>query len=499
MSARTPKLFLALLASCFAVSLLPASAGAATTFQYAVTAYGPNNSLQATPYGSLVVGKLDSTKNTGIAVRHGADPAFFTVTQALGITSYYSSSINGLAPGDTIEVRQPSAAVSPTESYVIPAITTTMTVGSGVVSGAVPANQLIEVDSGALCGNMGGKSVRIGKTPGSYSTTFKQPLVVGDYVRTSAYSDAGDELSYFAYTAGEAPCLSVTSSPNNDVEPGAPATAKPFSIYLGGLTGSVAPDFKLVQSRGGTALFTTTSGAGFFATDVAQPALPGDRFDIYRPQGAATPTYSYVVPQVTAVFDPSVDLVAVDAPATTAVSAFPCRQYTCPSENTRTARARPAGRTILDFSKDSGDGAIVDLLATDRVNAEVTMPGTKLQYDVAAAVGDLVAPVASAKLPRTIKIAALAKALKKGYKLKLTSNEPGTAALTLGKLAKVTVPVKSGSNTLTLKFTKSGKKAIKKLAAAGRKAKPLSVSLTSLVTDAAGNTASTTKKSTIKR
>jgi hypothetical protein len=51
---------------------------------------------------------------------------------------------------------------------------------------------------------------------------------------------------------------------------------------------------------------------------------------------------------------------------------------------------------------------------------------------------------------------------------------------------------------LKFKFTKAGKKQIKKLAAKGKKAKPLSVSLTSVVTDASGNASTVVKKTKIK-
>jgi hypothetical protein len=113
--------------------------------------------------------------------------------------------------------------------------------------------------------------------------------------------------------------------------------------------------------------------------------------------------------------------------------------------------------------------------------------------------GDLVAPVQSFKLPNKLKIASLVKALRKGYKLKLNSNEAGTVKLSLGKLATVTKPVKPGSNNFRLKFTKSGKKQIKKLAAKGKRAKSLSVTLTSVVTDASGNSSTVVKKTKIKR
>jgi hypothetical protein len=55
-----------------------------------------------------------------------------------------------------------------------------------------------------------------------------------------------------------------------------------------------------------------------------------------------------------------------------------------------------------------------------------------------------------------------------------------------------------GTNTYRLKFSKAGKKQIKKLAAKGKKAKPLSLTLTSVVTDASGNSSTVAKKTKLK-
>jgi hypothetical protein len=61
-------------------------------------------------------------------------------------------------------------------------------------------------------------------------------------------------------------------------------------------------------------------------------------------------------------------------------------------------------------------------------------------------------------------------------------------------LAKATRSVIAGTTTVTLKFTKAGKKAIKKL----RKRNSRLATLTSKVTDASGNVSTIVKRTKIK-
>jgi hypothetical protein len=194
-----------------------------------------------------------------------------------------------------------------------------------------------------------------------------------------------------------------------------------------------------------------------------------------------------------------VDLAAVDAPAADKIEVEYCMPYACEGRSSRGAMNTPAGRTLFDFARPEGRYIPADLVADSALQVYFDNADETLSIRFLATPGDLVAPVQSFKLPSKLKISSLVKALKKGYKLKLKSNEAGMVTLSLGKLATVTKPVKPGSNIFRLKFTKSGKKQIKKLAKKGKKAKPLSVTLTSVVTDAEGNASTFAKKTSIKR
>ena len=64
--------------------------------------------------------------------------------------------------------------------------------------------------------------------------------------------------------------MKTTSDPS-------PAGPTPYPLSINGLYNSVAPDFKLVQVRGGATINTSTGSGGSGYFNVAQPALPGDR------------------------------------------------------------------------------------------------------------------------------------------------------------------------------------------------------------------------------
>jgi hypothetical protein len=503
---------LACFAAAFAASALigAGSAGAAGIYKYNLQMSGPNNSVRPEAYGSYDVTSLDVSKSVNVQVRHGANPSYSTQTAAAGPNMIYGpQNLIGLAPGDTIEVRQPSGAVAPTESYVIPPLTVNIAAGSRAVTGTVPAGLQLDTEARTGCKYNNTEDDHFGASTGSFSHTLAAPAVPGDWFRAQTYSATGDVTGYYAYVPGETPCLGVSAFPSGDPTPGMPPDPKPYQLYVSNLADSVTTTVRIVHRRGAAVLSSTNYTATYVSDYDAEPALPGDVYELYRPQGAATPTYTYAVPQVSSIFDPSVDLVAVDAPAGSMVMALPCRQFSCPDENLQELLNPLAGRTFFDFSRPSPDGSAVDLLPTDRIYAEYDSPSGDLHYSIRSTPGDLVAPTQSIKLPNKIKLASLLKALKKGYKVKLTSNEPGTAKLALTlpaattsakkkskpvTLATASKAVKAGTNSITLKFTKSGKKALKKLS----KKHSRSVVLSSTVTDASGNASTIAKTAKIK-
>jgi hypothetical protein len=332
---------------------------------------------------------------------------------------------------------------------------------------------------------------------GAFSVPYVK-ILPGESVTLNAVSPTGDNTLITTTSTGETPCIEVYAAGHVQPAPGSPPDPTPFRIQVSHLVQSLFPTLRVVLRRGSTTLIDQSTSNDYFNGDLAVQPQPGDVVDIYRPQGAPAPTFTATIPQVSSVFDASIDRLAVDGPAARVLYASPCRAFGCVNENVRSTRDAPAGRTILDFSKPEGASSPVDMRPDDFVFTQYVNPENTLTYAFRAQSGDLVPPVQSFKLAGKIKISALVKALKKGLKIKLKSNEVGTAKLTLGKFASAKGNVKVGTNTLTLKFSKSGKKALKKFAAKGKKAKPLSVTLTSVVKDASGNASTVTKTTKIK-
>jgi hypothetical protein len=377
---------------------------------------------------------------------------------------------------------------------VIPSPTVSLAAGGTSISGTVPAGL-----TGTLIGDyrcdVNEQPVPLGA--GAFSVP-RVKIVPGQLAQLAVSSSQGDVTSILAASPGETPCITISAVADVLPPPGAPAPAGSYNINIDHLLSNHGQSVRVVARRGSTAYFDQSADSPYLSTNSTTKPLPGDVVDVYRPKTAPTPSYSQTIPQVSAKFDAAVDLIAVDTPAGGVLRAYACRTYTCGNENARGLRDFVAGRKVLNFGASEGSNVAIDLHPTDIVNVYFTNADFSMSYAYQALPGDLVAPTASFKLPSKLKISSLVKSLKKGYKLKLSSTEAGTASLKLGKLASISKPVKVGSNTFYLKFSKSGKKQIKKLAKKGKKAKPLTVSLTSVVTDASGNAATVTKSTKIK-
>jgi hypothetical protein len=342
--------------------LIGAAAPAAGAFTYTFNLNGPNNPEGSEPGGYFVVNGLNPALDAQITVRHGAAPAFVTANILAGNSSYYGSYAAGIVPGDTLEVRQPMAAVLPSATYTIPAATASFALGSSSISGTSPAGFLLEVASGDAGCDQGGRARRLGRTGGAFQLDTGRTLVAGDSVTATIFSDDGNSTYYRQYVPGETPCLRVESDIIDFQAPGGAPPAKPYRVSLSGLNPAVASDVKVEHVRGGSVIESMSSPSYYLDARDAAPALPGDRFNIYRPQGAATPSFSIEIPTVTATFDPSVDRVAVNAPASDGIFSRACRQFSCPGEFGRSAPAGGAGRTVFDYGVPSGEGPKMDLL-----------------------------------------------------------------------------------------------------------------------------------------
>jgi hypothetical protein len=472
-----------------ALGIFSSAASAGTTYDFYANIVADSNGT--TYRGNIAVNNINIGLNTRIVVvtAVGAD---YDVTTAAG-ADYLSANIPTLSAGDTVTVRQPAAA-APTETYLIPAPSINVVAGGNVLTGNIPAGLIGVVEGDHRC-DVGSLSYTV--PAGAFNVAYSK-IIPGEQVSVTSFSPSGDETAVVRQAAGETPCISVDGGTVIGPILGGPAPVAPNSVEVSHLLDNIASSVRVVLRRGASILADNSADGDSVSKSFAQQPLPGDIVDVYRPKTAPNPTYSATIPQVSSVFDPAAELVAIDGPAAGLLLTNPCRAYNCSNDSTRSARPAAAGRTLLDFKTSQGYNLPLDLRPDDITNVDFFDPDFTFHYEFPSHPGDLVAPTQSFKLPGKLKVSALVKALKKGYKIKLKSNEAGTAQLSLGKLAKVTKSVTPGTTTLKLKFSKSGKKAIRKLAAKGRKAKPLSVTLTSLVTDSSGNASTVAKKTKIK-
>ncbi|MGK2877985.1 MAG: hypothetical protein ACSLFF_05360 [Solirubrobacterales bacterium] len=495
-------LLLALMLAATAAAV-PA-AQAATIFDYEVSVDDGASAFPAS--GDVRVEQLDTTKTTRIIVSPPTGPnRYDSGVLALGASGFSTPDITSLTGGDTITVRQPGTSLAPTESIVIPPIQINLSVGAGVITGFMPAGVVGAIYGENRCND---RPVPHSLPSGSFSIPYGK-MLPGEKVQAIAATLDGDDFYYLRHAPGESPCVEINAHTPTPPATGDPPNATPYDLEVSNLNADVALSVRAVLRRGALILSDTSADALSINAEIAPQPLPGDVIDIYRPKTALTPSHSRTIPAVSAVFDSSAELVAVNGPAAAQIMVGLCRAFSCPMENIRTRLDVAAGRTFFDFKAAEGLFGPVDLRADDRVGVVYNDPDNLISHTFTAVPGDLVAPQQSLKLPGKLKLATLRKALKKGYKVKLKSNESGVAKLALTlpaatssakkksrpvTLATATKSVKVGTTTITLKFTKSGRKAIKKLS----RKRSRSVVLTSTVTDASGNASTIVKKTKIK-
>ncbi|MGK2877987.1 MAG: hypothetical protein ACSLFF_05370 [Solirubrobacterales bacterium] len=424
-------------------------------------------------------------------------------------TSYSPPYITGLAPGDTVSVRQPGDSPGPTEVFTIPDASLNVFTGATVLTGSVPAGWIGSVRGDYRC-ELPLTVQTVGA--GAFSVPYSKVLP-GEVVALSLFNPTGDRVELNRHSPGETPCVEVEAILYPPSAPGGAVDPSPFEIDVDHLILSVSPSVRLVLRRGSTILADVSEDISYAGINFPTKPLPGDVVDVYRPKTAPTPTFSMTLPQVSGVFDPAVDKVAMKTPAAGMIAAYFCRTYICSGENLRASLNVPAGVNLLDFSRAQSYYPAMDLRPDDLNAGVYEDPDHTLSYYFEITPGDLVAPTQSIKLAGKIKRSKLIKAFKKGFKIKLQSTEAGTAKLSLTlppastkskkkpkkkprtiTLASATKPVRVGSTTIFLKFTKSGKRALKKLPKKGSR----SAVLTSTVTDASGNASTIVKKTKIK-
>ncbi|MBJ7458933.1 MAG: hypothetical protein JHD02_07095 [Thermoleophilaceae bacterium] len=483
-------------------SAVPAQAG--TTYDFNV---GLDDGVySSTPGGNVAISGLSFADTRRIVVTAPSGSVRLdTGVLAAGASNYFSSHLTGFAPGDTVSVRQPGSSVAPTESFTIPNTGLSVVTGATAITGTVPAGWSGNVRGDYRCGL---PTVTQTFGAGAFSMPYSR-ILPGETASLTNFNTSGDYIELVRHSPGETPCVRVDAISDAPYSPGGAADPTPYEVGVDHLLTSVSQSVRIVLRRGATILADASQDTTYGSTEFATKPLPGDIVDIYRPKTAPSPSSSMTLPPVSGVFDAAVDKVAINTPAAGLITAYFCRTYVCATQNARSALNVPAGVKLLDFAAPQSRYAAMDVRPDDVVTGLFEDPDHTIDYYFEITPGDLVAPTQSFRLAGKLKRKSLIKAFKKGFKVSLSSTEVGSAKLSLTlplastkskkkprtiTLANATRPVVIGTTTVYLKFTKSGRKALKGLP----KKTSRSATLTSTVTDTSGNASTIVKKTKIK-
>jgi hypothetical protein len=486
------------LATVLIALVCAASASAGDKFKYDVVLHPL--SYSGSPSGGVTVNGLDTSLTTTIKVTVGGVPAAPAVFAA-GPPANRSVSGKTFVPGDTITVEQPSGTFL--ETFTIPNVSLTGTVGSTLQTGHAPDGTVSILGYRELCQSLASDDFVVQPQGGAFTFTIPKPLAAGQSYSLLNYPGKGDTVRYDDVAPGETPCIYVSGDPNTTY-PGNPPDPTPYSFQAFELRSVVATGARILLRRGGAVLvdYTNASASYSIGADSAVQPLPGDVVELYRPQGAGSPSATFTIPAVSAVYDPSISLVAVDAPAASRIEAEAGTFYAMFSAQRAAVNTAP-GRTFLNFAENQSYERPFSLASPDYLAARWYSQDATRTYSVAPAPGDLVAPTISIKLAKKFKLAKLGTSLSAS----ITSSEAAVANLKLtlpGKLktsaakakaprviATAKVTLRAGVTKVKVKFTKSGKKLIAKMR---KKHYPTNKATLSIVaTDFSGNAGAATK------
>ena len=483
----------ALAGALVALAIIP---GSASAYRYDVGSLGSS--------GDARVINLDKTRTYTIRVTNGG------VQQARkdGAAGLSSDQVSvTIQPGWVVEVYQPQAALptpltAPTESFTVPNLTVGATLGGTSATGTGPAGWTAMVQRGPSCLTMLPELIDAPIVGGAFSAALRSPVRGRDSFSVVATSPTGNVVQSSTTTLpGDSQCMLASAVSTSDA-----ADDQKYMVAVQGLDPAI-PTTRVVLRRGAVILGDVNDDS--LALPAASKPSAGDVVDVYRPQGAPSPAYSWTIPQTSAIIDSSSSLMAIDAPPASAVMGSPCQPFTCMIElliYSKRTSASAGGRTMVDLTPSPassfqlmrnvlpGDIGIAGWISTDESKF--------LFFDAVA--GDLTPPVGKLTLAKSLKAKKLGK---KALKVSLSSNEVGKASskLTIPGKTKKSKPVtlassksmnvKAGKNTLALKFSKTGKKSLK---AISKKRKSAKATLTVRLTDASGNVTTVVKSTTIK-
>ena len=474
--------------------LAPGEAGAEPIYRYSIE-------IGQTNYSSAVFNINPALTSTVRVVRGGVQ--LTRNDNGSGSTNSYLYYPSGILPGDVVQVYQPITAnpipnTTPVETFTVPAFSATFTPGSQTVTGTAEADAYVHAAHSPQCGGLS-DSAPAANSGGAFSATFPVPLQNGENVVATAVQPDGDVLTIRSTVPGDAGCLGVDAT---STRYGGTPSQYPYEVWENGMDMSAIPTSRMVLRRSG--VIVAQNDDAYIALTPDLKPQPGDVIEVYRPKTATDPVRTFTLPSVSAVFDPGNEMVAVSSPAASLVYATACRAFYCYGASSRSARGVPAGRTLFTFAQPLGDERAIDIHPDDQVFAEWDSPDEHMTYEFDATPGDLTSPIGAITLAKKLKLGKIGKKIK----FKLNSNEAGSALSTLtttppgrakkGRasakkpftLAAATTTLKVGTNTVSMKVSKKGKKTIKKIIASGKSQKgTLQVTLT----DAAGNATTVVK------
>jgi hypothetical protein len=475
--------------------LLVSSAAAADKYRYDV-AIKPA-AFAGTPAGSVAIRGLNTGLTTTARVLRLGVQQYSGVGAAGGESISFSAF--SIQPGDQIEVQQPTGSVQ--ETYTVPNISITGTAGSPVVNGSVPPGSIANVFWDQVCNGFADDDFPAAVSGDTFTATLPEPVYAGARLNVTAYPGKGDILRYDTRPPGETPCLSA-SAVHFPESPGEALVPDPFTINATQLRPTVTTGARLVLRRAGAAVvdFTNAAATSSISDQIAVQPLAGDVLELYRPHTAPAPTYTFTVPSIRAIYDPSNALAAVDAPAANAILVG-VESYFSKGSNFRSAMHTAAGRTIFNFGVPEGFAQAINLKMPVSVTTTWYSADKRNEYDLATTPGDLTPPALSVKLGKKFTATKIGSSIP----ATITSSEAASGKVTLTLpaklktakakspqlLASAKVSLKAGSNKVKIKLSKSGKKLLKRLKKGHFATQRMTLTLS--VADASGNAATTTK------
>jgi hypothetical protein len=482
---------------------LPGGASALDKYQYGVVLLPASGTDSGTAASVVEITHLDIAKTVRIRFLRAGSPLPYTTDLPAG-NAQATASTPLIASGDVIEVQQPTGTVQ--ETFTIPDVSLSGAAGSANLTGHAPdgAFTFASFEPTCFARSTLDKDIPVSPKGGAFSVTYPKAMGAGQELTLTAFPGKGDSVLFRDRVPGETPCLEAYAI-DYPKDPGSPPDPTPYGIRADNMRATIGPNARILLRRAG-AIVADYSGAlqsGGLYTEMAAKPQAGDVIEVYRPQGAPAPSATFTLPAVSAVYDPSNSLVAVDAPPANLLSVIAAKRFQMFGMR-RSVIDGPAGRNVFNFAIPEGGRPALDLSNIDYILADWSSNDLRGRFEISVGRGDLAAPVIGVKLASKFKLAKLGSSIP----VTVTTNEPVAASLALTLPAKLKtskskkakkptiiasakVSLVAGKKKVKLKLTKAGKKLIKRIRSQHLPSQK--ATLTVIAKDPSGNSATKLK------